>query len=55
MLAEINELKKSIEFTKSNLEEKVDDVKKRMEKLMDIPDIYEIKIDPKNVQDKLTE
>ena len=53
---EVNELRKSFEFTQNNLEGKVDNVQKRMEKLdSDIQEIYEYQIDPKYVQDKLTE
>ena len=53
---EVNDLRKSLEFTQNNLEEKVDIVEKRMEKLeSDIQEIYEYQIDPKYVQDKLTE
>ena len=53
---EINDLRKSLEFMQNNLEEKVDNVEKRMEKLDgDIREIYEYQIDPKYVQDKLTE
>ena len=41
---EVNYLRKSLEFTQNNLEEKVDNVKKRMEKLdSDIQEIYEYK------------
>ena len=53
---DVNDLRKSLEFTQSNLEEKVDNVEKRMEKLQsDTQEIYEYQIDPKYVQDKLTE
>ena len=53
---EINDLRKSLDFMQNNLEEKVDNVEKRMEKLDgDIREIYEYQIDPKYVQDKLTE
>ena len=53
---EINDLRKSLEFTQNNLEEKVDRVVKRREKLdSDIQEIYKYEIDPKFVQDKLTE
>ena len=50
----INDLKKTLEFTQNKLEEKVDSVEKRMEKLdSDIQEIYEYQIDPRYVQDKL--
>ena len=53
---ETNDLRKSFEFTQNNLEEKVDRVVKRREKLdSDIQEIYKYEIDPKYVQDKLTE
>ena len=53
---DVNDLRKSLEFTQSNLEEKVDNVEKRMEKLQsDTQEIYEYQIDPKYVQDELTE
>ena len=53
---EINDLRKSFEFTQNNLEEKVDRVVKRREKLdSDIQEIYKYEIDPKYVQEKLTE
>ena len=53
---EVNDLRKSLEFTQNNLEEKVDNVEERMEKLDSIiQEIYEYQIDPKYVQDKLTE
>ena len=53
---EINDLRKSFEFTQNNLEEKVGRVVKRREKLdSDIQEIYKYEIDPKYVQDKLTE
>ena len=53
---EVNDLRKILEFTQNNLEKKVDNVEKRMEKLdSDIQEIYEYQIDPKYVQDKLTE
>ena len=53
---EVNDLRKSLEFTQKNLEEKVDNVEERMEKLDSIiQEIYEYQIDPKYVQDKLTE
>ena len=53
---EVNDLRKNLEFTQNNLEEKVDNVERRMEKLdSDIHEIYEYQIDPKYVQDKLTE
>ena len=54
---EINDLRKSLEFTQNNLEGKVDNVeKKKMKKLdSDIQEIYEHQINPKYVQDKLTE
>ena len=55
-LKNVNDLRKSLEFTQNNLEEKVDNVEKRMEKLdSDIQEIYEYQIDPKYVQYKLTE
>ena len=53
---EVNDLRKSLEFTQNKLEEKVDNIEKRMEKLVsDIQENYEYQIDPKYVQDKLTE
>ena len=53
---EINDLRKTFEFTQNNLEEKVDRVVKRRQKLdSDIQEIYKYEIDPKYVQDKLTE
>ena len=53
---EINDLKQSLEFTQNKLEEKVDSVEKRMgKKDSDIQEIYEYQIDPRYVQDKLTE
>ena len=53
---EINDLRKSFEFTQNNLEEKVDRVVKRREKLdSDIQEIYKYETDPKYVQEKLTE
>ena len=53
---EVNDLRKSLEFTQNNLEEKVDNVEKIMEQLeSDILEIYEYQVDPKYVQDKLTE
>ena len=53
---EVNNLRKSLEFTQNNLEEKVDNVEIRMEKLdSDIQEIYEYQIDPKYLQDKQTE
>ena len=53
---EINDLKQNLEFTQNKLEEKVDSVEKRMgKKDSDIQEIYEYQIDPRYVQDKLTE
>ena len=53
---EINDLKKILEFTQNDIEEKVDRVEKRMKKLdSDIQEIYENQTDPIYVQDKLTE
>ena len=53
---EINDLRKSLEYTHSNLEKKVDSVENRMEKLdSDIQEIYEYQKDPKYAQDQLTE
>ena len=53
---EVSDLRKSLEFTQNNLEEKVDNVEKRIEKLeSDIQETYEYQIDPKYVQDKLTD
>ena len=50
---EIINLRQSFEFTQKNLEEKVDNVEKRMEKLdSDIQEIYEYQIDPKYIQEK---
>ena len=55
MINEINDLRKSLEFTQNSLEEKVGNVAERMEKLdSDIQELYEYQIDPKYVQDKLT-
>ena len=55
-LKNVNDLRKSLEFRQNNLEEKADNVEKRMEKLeSDMQEIYEYQIDPKYVQDKLTE
>ena len=55
IINEINDLRKSLEFTQNNLEEKVGNVEERMEKLdSDIQERYEYQIDPKYVQDKLT-
>ena len=56
MKNEVNDLRKSLEFTQNNLEEKVDNVEKQMEKLdSNIQETYEYQIDPKYVQDKITE
>ena len=53
---EINDLKQNLEFTQNKLEEKVDSVEKRIgKKDSDIQEIYEYQIDPRYVQDKLTE
>ena len=50
---EIIDLRQNFEFTQKNLEEKVDNVEKRMEKLdSDIQEIYEYQIDPKYIQEK---
>ena len=55
MINEIQDLRKSLEFTQNNLEDKVGNVAERMEKLeIDIQELYKYQIDPKYVQDKLT-
>ena len=47
----INDLRTTIEFTQNNLEEKVDNVEKRMEKLdSDIQEVFQYQIDPKYVR-----
>ena len=53
---EINDLRKSLEFTQYGFEEKFDGMEKRMGTLSsDIQEIDEYQIDPKNVHDKITQ
>ena len=54
--SEINGLRKSLEFTQNNWDEKTVSVEKKFEKLnSDIQEIYEYQIDPKYFQYKLAE
>ena len=54
--SEINGLRKSLEFTQNNWDEKIVSVEKKFEKLnSDIQEIYEHQIDPKYFQYKLAE
>ena len=54
--SEINGLRKSLEFTRNNWDEKIFSVEKKFEKLnSDIQEIYEHQIDPKYFQYKLAE
>ena len=51
---EVNELKKSMEFTQNDLEERVNNVEKNMCKVKeDLKEIYEHHIDPDHVNDSL--
>ena len=52
----MNDLKKSIEFTDNELEEKVQDIKEKAEHLDErIREIYEWQLDPEYVHNKLVE
>ena len=56
MKNEVNELKKSMEFTQNDLEERVNNVEESMCKVKeDLKEIYESKIDPDYVNDSLTD
>ena len=56
MKNEINDLRKSLEFTQYGFEEKFDNMEKRMGTLGgDIQEIDEYQIDPKNVHDKIAQ
>ena len=53
---EVNELKKSMEFTQNDLEERANNVEENMCKVKeDLKDIYEYQIDPDNVNDSLAD
>ena len=53
---EVNDFKKSMEFTQNNLEERVKDVEENMCKVKkDLKEIYEYQIDPDYVNDSLTD
>ena len=56
MKNEVNELKKSMEFTQNDLEERVNNVEESICKVKeDLKEIYESKIDPDYVNDSLTD
>ena len=53
---EVNELKKSMEFTQNDLKERVNNVEENMCKVKeDLKEIYEYQIDPDYVNDSLTD
>ena len=53
---EVNDFKKSMEFTQTDLEERVKDVEENMCKVKkDLKEIYEYQIDPDYVNDSLTD
>ena len=53
---EVNELKKSMEFTQNDLEERVNNIEKNMCKVKeDLQEIYEYQIDPDYVNDSLAD
>ena len=53
---EVNELKKSREFTQNDLEERVNNVEENMCKVKeDLKEIYDYEIDPDYVDDSLTD
>ena len=53
---EVNELRKSMEFTQNNLVERVNNVEENMCKVKeDLKEIYEYQVDPDYVNDSLTD
>ena len=53
---EVNELKKSLEFTQNDLEERVNNLEGNMCKVKeDLKEIYEYQIDPDYVNDSLAD
>ena len=53
---EVNELKKSIEFTEEVLEEKVQNMQRKVSSLEEkVDEIYDYQIDPDEVEKKLTD
>ena len=53
---EVNELRKSMEFTQNNLAERVNNVEENMCKVKeDLKEIYEYQVDPDYVNDSLTD
>ena len=54
--SEVNELKKSIEFTEEVLEEKVQNMQRKVSSLEEkVEEIYDYQIDPEEVEKKLTD
>ena len=53
---EVNEFKKSMEFTQNDLEERVNNVEENMCKVKkDLTEVYEYQIDPDYVNDSLAD
>ena len=53
---EVNELKKSMQFTQNNLEERVNNVEEKLSKVKeDLKETYWYQIDPDYVNDSLTD